>query len=64
MVNTVVMLREKRLSYGFFFLPRKFSNDGERQAQVSTFFSLQLTIEGFTLLIQNIALCRRCVVLP
>ena len=33
----------------YFVLPRKFSNDGERQAQVSTFFSLQLIIAGFTL---------------
>ena len=28
-----------------------FSNDGERRAQVSTFFSLQLIIAGFTLFI-------------
>ena len=61
MVNDV---KGKEVILRIFFLPRKFSNDGERQAQVSTFFSLQLTIEGFTLLIQNIALCRRCVVLP
>ena len=46
MVNTVVMVQGKEVILRIFFLPRKFSNDGERQAQVSTFFSLQLTIEG------------------
>ena len=48
MFNTVVVLREKKLSYEF-FLPRKFSNDSGRRGQVSTSFSLQLTIAGFTL---------------
>ena len=43
---------EKKLSYGF-FLPRKLSNDSERRAQVSTSFSLQSTIPGFTLFNYN-----------
>ena len=34
-----------------FVLPRKFSNDSERRAQVSISFSLQLTIAGLTLFI-------------
>ena len=34
-----------------FVLPRKFSNDSERRAQVSISFSLQLTIAGFILFI-------------
>ena len=50
MFNTVVVLWEKKLSY-IFFLPRKFLNDGERRAEVSTFSSLQLIIAGFTLFI-------------
>ena len=36
-----------------FVLPRKFSNDSERRAQVSISFSLQLTIAGFTLFIKK-----------
>ena len=35
-------------------LPRKFSNEGERRAQVSTFFSLQLITAGFILFIWKI----------
>ena len=50
MFNTVVVLWEKKLSY-IFFLPRKFLNDGERLAQVSTFSPLELIIAGFTLFI-------------
>ena len=50
MSYSVVVLREKKLSYRF-FLPRKFSNESERRAQVSTSFFLQLTIAGITLLI-------------
>ena len=39
---------QKKLSYDF-VLPRKLSNDSERRAQVSTSFSLQSSIVGFTL---------------
>ena len=41
----------KRSYLTYFVLPRKFSNDVERRAQVSTVFSLQLIIAGFTLFI-------------
>ena len=41
----------KEVILHIFFLPRKFLNDGERRAQVSTFSSLQLIIAGFTLFI-------------
>ena len=50
MSYSVVVVREKKLSNRF-FLPRKFSNESERRAQVSTSFFLQLTIAGITLLI-------------
>ena len=44
-----------------FVLPRKLSNDSERRAQVSTSFSLQSTIAGFTLFIlKNRALSKKC----
>ena len=58
----VVVLREKKSCYGF-ALSRKFSNDSERRAQVSTSFSLQLS-QDLLYLSEKIALCRRCVVLP
>ena len=44
-----------------FVLPRKLSNDSERRAQVSTSFSLQSTIAGFTLFIlKSRALSKKC----
>ena len=44
----------KRSYLTYFVLPRKFSNDVERRAQVSTFFPLQLIIAGYTLFIWKI----------
>ena len=41
----------KRSYLTYLVLPRKFSSDVERRAQVSTFFPLQLIIAGFTLFI-------------
>ena len=45
-----------------FVLPRKLSNDSKRRAQVSTSFSPQSTIAGFTLFIKKKiwALSKKC----
>ena len=59
MSYSVVVLREKKLSYKF-FLPRKFSNESERRAQVSISFFLQLTIAGITLLILKNRALSKC----
>ena len=52
MFNTVVVLR-KRSYLTDFVLLRKFSNDSERRAQVSTSFSPLSTVAGFTLFMKK-----------
>ena len=63
MSYSVVVVREKKLSNRF-FLPRKFSNESERRAQVSTSFFLQLTIAGITLLILKNRALSKCFFYP